>query len=169
MGTDSPDIPSNSFLLKVWGDHEKIAMHFNELILRIRTQALGALAAVLTVGGTLLRTFSPTQHIPWGLVASVLAVLLGLWVAIWVLDFRYYNRLLTGAVDSLLALEDSINAGTKVQFSMSHKIEDSVYGKPLTHCREGTVWGPLIFYVIVTALLVSGVAYSGAKFLGWLP
>jgi hypothetical protein len=169
MDTESPEGLPSSFLLEAWAEHEKIAMHFNELILRVRTQALGALAAVVTVGGILLRAFSPAHHIPWGLITSVMAVLLGLWAAIWVLDFGYYNRLLTGAVDSLLALEDAINTGTKVQFNMSHTIEDSVYGRPRTHRREGTIWGPCLFYVIVSAVLVFGVAYSGAKFVGWLP
>jgi len=164
MNSQPSESASNSFLLDAWESQEKIAMHFNELILKVRMQALGALAAVVTVGAVLLKTAPPERHSPWGVVTSVFAVLLALWIAIWLLDFRYYNRLLMGAVDSLLALEDAINCGAKIDFNMSHKIEDAVHGKPPTHRQEGPLTGPLLFYSIVTVVLVVGIAYSGASF-----
>ncbi len=168
MKSEPSDSASNSSLLDVWESHEKIAMHFNDLILKVRMQALGALAAVVTVGGVLLKTVQPEQHLPWGVVTSVFVILLAFWIAIWQLDFRYYNRLLMGAVDSLLALEDAINSGAKIDFNMSHKIEAAVLGKVPTHRQEGTLNGPLLFYSIVTVVLTVGVAYSGARFLSWL-
>jgi hypothetical protein len=164
MNSEPSEIALNSFLLDAWERHENIAMHFNDLILKVRLQALGALAAVVTVGGVLLKTVPPERHLPWGLVTSVFAVLLALWIAIWLLDFRYYNRLLLGAVDSLLALENAINSGAKIDFNMSHKIEDAVHGKAPTHREEGTLTGPLLFYSIVTVVLIVGIAYSGASF-----
>ena len=139
-------------------------MHFNDLILKVRMQALGALAAVVTIGGVLLKTVPPTQDLPWGVVTSVFLVLLAFWIAIWLLDFKYYNRLLMGAVDSLLALEDAINSRKKIDFNMSHKIEAAVLGKAPTHRQDGTPTGPLLFYLIVTAVLIAGVVYSGAKY-----
>jgi hypothetical protein len=160
MNPESSQNASNSFLLNAWERHEKIAMHFNDLILKVRIQALGALAAVITVGGVLLRTVPPEQHLPWGVVTSVFAVLLAFWIAIWLLDFRYYNRLLMGAVVSLLALEDAINSGTKIDFNMSHKIEDAVLGKVPTQLLKG----PFLFYLIVTLVLIVGILYSGARF-----
>lgn len=66
MNSKPSESASNSFLLDAWERHEKIAMHFNDLILKVRIQALGALAAVVTVGGVLLKTVSPEQHLPWG-------------------------------------------------------------------------------------------------------
>ena len=143
-------------------------MHFNDLILKVRMQALGALAAVVTVGGVLLKTVSPGPSLPWGVIASVFTVLLAFSIAIWVLDFRYYNRLLMGAVDSLLALEDVINSGAKMEFTMSHKIEAAVLGKAPTHRQKGTLTGPLLFYSIVTVVLIAGIVYSGARFFSWL-
>lgn len=164
MNSEPSESASNSFLLDAWERHEKIAMHFNDLILKVRIQALGALAAVVTVGGVLLKTVPPEQHLPWGVVTSVFAVLLAFWIAIWKLDFRYYNRLLMGAVDSLLALENAMNTGAKIDFNMSHKIEDAVLGKVPTHRQEGTLMGPFPFYLIVTVVLIVGIAYSGARF-----
>jgi hypothetical protein len=119
MNSEPTESELNLFYLAVWEKHEKIAMHFNDLILKVRIQALGALAAVVTVGGVLLRTVPPEPHLAWGVVTSVLAVLLAFWIAIWLLDFLYYNRLLKGAVDSLLALEDAINSRGKINFNTS--------------------------------------------------
>jgi len=164
MNSEPSDSASNSFLLDAWERHEKIAMHFNDLILKVRIQALGTLAAVVTVGGVLLKTVPPEQHLPWGVVTSVFSILLAFWIAIWVLDFRYYNRLLLGAIDSLLALEDAINSGAKIDFNMSHKIEDAVVGRAPTHRDKGTLTGPFLFYLIVMVVLIVGIAYSGARF-----
>ena len=168
MKSEPSDSASNSFLLDVWERHEKIAMHFNDLILKVRMQALGALAAVVTIGGVLLKTVQPEQHLSWGVVTSVFFILLAFWIAIWLLDFLYYNRLLMGAVDSLLALEDMINSGAEIDFNMSHKIEAAVLGNVPTHRQRGTLTGPLLFYLIVTAVLIVGVAYSSARFFSWL-
>lgn len=140
-------------------------MHFNDLILKIRIQALGALAAVVTVGGVLLKTVSSDPKIPWGLLSFAFLVLLAFWIAIWQLDFLYYNRLLMGAVDSLLELENAINDEKDLQFNMSHKIEDAVIGKSAIHRQQYTLRGPLLFYLIVMAVLLISLAYCFCKFL----
>ncbi len=151
------------FLLEAWEKHENIAMHFNDLILRIRTQALGALAAVITVGTVLLKQVPPDRDRPWALLAVVLVALLFSWVAIWLLDFLYYNRLLMGAIDSILALEDAINRDGKIEYNMSHKIEDSVVRRPPTNRRDCILWGPTLFYSLVTLLLSFGALYCIRK------
>jgi hypothetical protein len=166
METELTGSASKSFLLDAWEKHENIAMHFNDLILRIRIQALGALTAVVTVGGVFLKPTTPEQHLPWGLLTCVLGVLLLFWIAIWLLDFRYYNRLLLGSIDSLLALESAINnEGKNIEFNMSHKIEDAVLGRAPTHRQPNTLWGPVLFYSIVTIVLGAGAIYSCTKFL----
>jgi hypothetical protein len=38
-------------VFKVWQKYEDIAMHFNDLLIRLRTQALGAIAALTTIIG----------------------------------------------------------------------------------------------------------------------
>jgi hypothetical protein len=166
MSSEQAGPVDQKYLLAAWEKHEKIAMHFNDLILKLRIQALGALAAVVTVGGVLLKSFVPAgAHPPWGVVTSVLAVLLAFWIAIWLLDFLYYNRLLMGAVESLLGVENAINSGAKIDFNMSHKIEDAVLGKPPTLRQKGSIKGPTLFYSIVTVVLFAGTSYSGAMLL----
>jgi hypothetical protein len=157
------ETPDRRLLLEAWEKHENIAMHFNDLILRIRTQALGALAAVITVGSVLLRQIPPEQKFPWTLLAVVLAALLFSWVAIWLLHFLYYNRLLMGAIDSILALEDAINKDGKIELNMSHKIEDSVAHEPPTHRRNRVLRGPASFYGIITFLLGAGALCCALK------
>jgi hypothetical protein len=161
------DIPKiDPQLVDAWEKHEKIAMHFNDLIMKVRIQALGALAAIITIGGVALKAF-PTDsgRMPWGIVLSLSITLLSLWVAIWVLDFMYYNRLLMGAVDAILKLEEEINNGSKIEIVMSHKIEDAVRGRPLTHLDKDTLKGPIIFYLIVSVLLSAGFLYSLFKYI----
>lgn len=158
-----PPAPSKSLLLATWEKHEKIAMHFNELILKIRIQALGALAAIVTVSGILLKTLSSESRIPWGLLAIVFFVLFLFWLAMWLLDFLYYNRLLTGSVESLLILEDAINSGSDIEFNMSHKIEDAVFRKLPARPDKGVEWGRWLFYSIVASVLLIGAAYSTVK------
>lgn len=115
-----------------------------------------ALAAVVTVGGVLLKGYSPKSPIPWGLLAIIFAALLLFWIAIWVLDFWYYNRLLKGAVRSIILLEDAINSGSKIQFNMSHEIRDAVEGTRKLPAYKG----PWFFYSIVALVLLAGVTVS---------
>ena len=152
-------------LVDAWARHEKIAMHFNDLIMKVRIQALGALAAIITIGGVALKAFPTGSGMPWGIVMSVFIALLALWVAIWVLDFLYCNRLLMGAVDAILKLEDEINSENKIEIVMSHKIEDAVRGRTPTHLDKGTLRGPIIFYLIVSAVIAMGFFYSLIKYI----
>lgn len=152
---------TKSFQLAAWEKHEKIAMHFNELILKIRIQALGALAAVVAIGGAILKSLSPNSPLPWELLAIVFSALLLFWIAIWLLDFLYYNRLLQGAVQSLILVEDAINSGAQIEFNMSHKIRDAVEGSG----KQPTYKGPWFFYSIVGFVLLAGTI---ASFIKWL-
>lgn len=40
---------------EVWKQYEKIAMHFNDLIIRLRTQSIGGLAALAAIIGIVLK------------------------------------------------------------------------------------------------------------------
>lgn len=152
---------SRSLQLAAWEKHEKIAMHFNELILKIRTQALGAVAAIVTIGGILVKTLPSESRVPWGLLAIVSLLLFLFWLAIWLLDFLYYNRLLQGAVQSLLKLEEAINNGKSFEFNMSHTIRDAVDGE----CKQSAYKGPWVFYSIVGFVLLAGTVVSIIKWM----
>src|SRR5437667_124517 len=81
----------------VWDKYEKIAMHFNDLIIKLRTQALAGVAALSTLV-TLFAKSDVASSGAWGIAAFIFGGLCLAWVAIWIIDFSYYNRLLTGAV-----------------------------------------------------------------------
>ena len=81
---------------EVWKEYQKIAMHFNDLLMRLHSQSLAAVAAFAALAGVILRTdVDPTLR--WDALVGVFGVLLLFWIAIWILDFAYYNRLLIGA------------------------------------------------------------------------
>ena len=85
--------------------YEEIAMHFNDLLIRLRTQALGGVAALSTLVGLFAKT-SAGVNTSWEIAAVFFLCVCFLWVAVWIIDFCYYNRLLLGAVVALVALEE---------------------------------------------------------------
>jgi hypothetical protein len=103
----------------LWAKYEDITMHFNDLLIRLRTQALAGVAAVSTLVGIFTRTDKSHIQISWQIATDVFGLLILFWIAIWAIDRLYYNRLLTGAVTALLAIEEeskknnpSLNART---------------------------------------------------------
>ena len=101
-----PDAPKRNWtdpdlVLDQWQKYEAIAMHFNDLLMRFRTQALAGLAAVAALAGLL----KGAQGIAALDVRVFFCVLLVFWGAIWLLDQGYYSRLLSGAVKTLQDFE----------------------------------------------------------------
>lgn len=81
-------------------------MHFNDLLIKLRTQALAAVAALTTIVGIFAKSEANTKT-NWEMIAFALAILIVFWIAIWILDFCYYNRLLLGAAEALFNLENA--------------------------------------------------------------
>jgi hypothetical protein len=81
-------------LFALWKSYEGVAMHFNDLLIRLRTQALGGVAALATLAGVLVRG-DLAPKLRCGVLAGAFLLLLLFWVAVWILDMRYYNRCLT--------------------------------------------------------------------------
>ena len=83
------------------------------------------------------------------------------WVAIWMMDFLYYNRLLSGAVEALVKLEARSQNHMNVKYlDMSTLIEDAVMGKVSNRLSIGVK----VFYATVLMTLLLGAGYS---FLEW--
>ena len=148
-------------VFELWQKYEDIAMHFNDLLIRLRTQALGAIAALVTIIGVFAKSGEDRQT-SWEMVAFAFAILLAFWIAIWVIDFCYYNRLLKGAVAALLEVEKQSNAKLYHRpIDMSTKIEAAVEGRLK---REPKAWqlglGRWAFYVLVAFTLLGGFAFS---------
>lgn len=147
-------------------------MHFNDLLIRIRSQSLGAVAAVSTGAGVFLKTEAQTTQ--WGTLAAVFLLLLAFWAAVFCLDILYYNRLLIGAVNTLLLLERRLNCDFQShQVLLSTFIEKAVKdGRLLILDSDGNEswarsWasrGILFFYGIVAVLLIVAVCWSYWRF-----
>ncbi len=142
-------------LFTLWKEYEAIAMHFNDLLLKIRTQSLAAVAAFATVAGVLLKGESVTHALRWGILTAVFFALSVFWIAIWILDFTYYNRLLLGAVNALVQIEAESKKGSRTnEINVSTFISDTVqlkHGRESLALAKGRVW----FYSMVFGLLVT--------------
>ena len=91
------------YTLALWSQYEEVAVHFNDLIMRWRLQAIGGLAALITAAGFVVADVTcDTRYRAMLLLSTVL--FFG-WIAVACIDLFYYRRLLAGAVESLLALE----------------------------------------------------------------
>jgi hypothetical protein len=148
-------------IFEVWAKYEEIAMHFNDLLMRLRTQALGAVAALATIIGIFARAGAET-HTNWEMVTFAFIILTLFWIAVWIIDFCYYNKLLQGAVVSLVKLEGLSKEGVRVKhIDISSTIEDTVAGylpKNPKSCHTGV--GRWVFYLLVTAALTAGSGFS---------
>lgn len=145
-------------LISIWEKYENIAMHFNGLLIHLRTQALGAVATIVTAAGFLLtRSPEPLKH-EWWAVFAVSVLLLFAWCTLWMIDVCYYSRLLLGAVNALIKIEKEsgglLELSTQVQ---------RLFGVP----REDSTrlnWQIYLFYLPVAFFLlcVTGVSLCQA-------
>jgi hypothetical protein len=131
------DFSSKEFdsAFKLWSKYEDIAMHFNELIIKLRVQALGG----LTISGTLATAIFKGEDNSNSLKFLFPFFLAG-WIAIYFLDMHYYNRLLSGAADAIVELEEQFES-----IRLSKKITEEI---------RKSQNGRTIFYSIVSIALV---------------
>ena len=95
-------------------------------------------------------------------MTGVFGLLILFWIAIWVLDLSYYNRLLLGAVQALISIEkDSAGSGTVDKIILSTEIDKMVMNTAAFQSEQkGSTWGVLGFYIIVTVALSVGMVVS---------
>lgn len=147
--------------LKLWEKYEEVAMHFNDLILRLRVQALAGITAVFALSGIAVNfAAGPATTEQWDVIFGTLLFLIAAWIAIAILDLCYYHTLLLGAVDALLEFEENseINLSTSIEqrFRRSRPRTDD-------ERREWRRWlgerrWPLVFYGIgLTALIAAAI------------
>lgn len=134
-------------------------MHFNGLLLRLRSQALAGIAVISTVVGIFTKEGNSDLHTDW-LIATAIFIALGFfWIAIWCLDFLYYNRLLMGAVAALVKIEDDHKAHAVRSIHMSTHI-DSEFSLKLLNRNLSRFGGVLLFYTIVLLVISGGALFS---------
>jgi hypothetical protein len=140
---------------KLWEKYEDIAMHFNDLLMRLRSQSIAGIAALSTVVGVLTKGDVTDERVSWLVAAMIFVAMALIWVAIWCIDFLYYNVLLTGAVSALQQLEEETQRGGPKSINMSTLIEAQFRKPP----NISSFSGVLLFYGIVLTLLVSGAMF----------
>lgn len=152
-------------LYEVWEKYESVAVHFNDLLIRLRLQALAGVAALSTLVGIFAKTDLGLVQGSWEIAGAAFVALAAFWLAIWVLDLAYYNRLLLGAVSAIIDLEDLSKAGTKRVMSivLSTRIAASVdRTMPTQLTRWSRIYvlrGVHIFYAIVFGALIAGAVF----------
>src|SRR3954468_4773331 len=101
--------------------------------MRLRSQSLAAIGTLAGVAGYAFKgEAGAAATTNWNALTAAFGALSVFRIAIWVLDFMYYNRLLLGAVNALIKIEDASAKGktTLDQLQLSHQIEDAVGNKP---------------------------------------
>jgi len=64
--------------MTLWKEYENVAMHFNDLIIRLRSQSLGAVAAFATLAGVITKNDTGPQ-LRWGLLTGAFGLLAVFW------------------------------------------------------------------------------------------
>ena len=128
-------------------------MHFNDLLMRLRSQSLAAIAAVGAIVGLFGKEGIADIRVSWLAATGIFFAMAMFWMAVWCLDFLYYNRLLSGAVAAIVELEDQTKRGRRAQnIQMSTTIE-AEFDKPMNF---GAARGILAFYIIVLIVITFG-------------
>jgi hypothetical protein len=148
----------------LWIEYEKIAMHFNDLLMRLRSQGLAGIAAVSTLMGIFTKGATTNIAADWQIATAIFIALILFWVAIGFLDLLYYNRLLMGAVEAIVKLEAQTKQDSETPFdgiNMSTYIVAEFSRWP----RFGAFRGVLVFYAIVLFTIVGGACFSWHQYL----
>ena len=152
-------------LFSVWKEYESVAMHFNDLLIRLRTQALGGVAALAAVAAVMVRG-DLAPGLRWTVLVCAFIVLILFWVAVWILDMRYYNRLLYGAVKALLETEElsrqtkplpGLVLSTRIEETAERGVKGSAAGEHVFSGGRLTIW---LFYGSVCLGLLTGLSVS---------
>lgn len=141
----------------LWAKYEDIAMHFNDLLMRLRSQSLAGVAAVSALIGIFSKEGALDIHLEWAVAEAIFIALAAFWVAIWCLDLLYYNRLLIGAVTALKELEEKTKprATFSGYINMSTLIE-AQFKKSAWSFTTPRFVGVIAFYVVVFLVIVGG-------------
>jgi hypothetical protein len=159
----------DDYYLRVWKHYEDVAMHFNDLIIRLRTQSIGGLAGLAAILGIFLHTQEGNNaSFNCGLAIVAIICLMLLWIAVWMLDLCYYNRLLEGSVNAILELEKNkgdflgkkeINLSSNIEQAFKRRFphEPTGWYRRLVNGRNG-FYG-MVFLALVVILVASIAAY----------
>jgi hypothetical protein len=158
-GETTTDQPFN--VQKLWEKYEEIAMHFNDLLMRLRSQSLAGIAALSAFIGIFTKGGMADIHLDWVIATALLLAMTFFWVAIACLDLLYYNVLLLGAVEAIKSLEDQTkpDAAFTTGINMSTVIE-AEFTKSMWRKEQMRFHGVHWFYAIVLVVILAGLTFS---------
>jgi len=139
-----PQTSLNRQLVELWKKYEDVAMHFNDLIMRWRLQAIGGLAGLVTLAGFVVGD-AGTLVVRYRAMLILSSVLICAWTGVALIDLLYYRRLLHGAVKALLALE-AANPQIALSTSIEHEASCASKVTPWVFYLFG--WVPLLGIII---------------------
>lgn len=154
---------------QLWEHYEGIAMHFNDLLIRLRTQSLAGVAAISAVVGIFAKEGGAGDiALDWDIAQTIFLAMVGFWIAIWCLDVGYYNRLLAGAVDAIERIEKATAPDRPFsgEIDMSRTIIKQFEDKDWWDWRKRGYDGVIAFYAIVLALLLAGFVFTHSRAVG---
>ncbi|MBY0539348.1 hypothetical protein K2P56_02860 [Patescibacteria group bacterium] len=156
-----PVSPQGWPLKDLWDKYEEVAMHFNDLLIKLRIQALAGVAGITTLVSLFAKSPSGTE-VNWEIAALVFCGLIFFWIAIAIIDLLYYNRLLWGAVRTILELENMskegiqyvkwINLSTNIRLTEQERFKGWKFSKVFA--------GPVLFYLLVLFVLLFGLTFA---------
>jgi hypothetical protein len=155
----------------LWNKYEDVAIHFNTLIMQLRTQALAAIAGVVTVGGLAISfAGKSTRATQWHILFGTIFFLTLAWVSLGALDLLYYDRLLTGAVNAILEHEDATSvldsAGKPIMDGDGNEMRTIILSRRISQAVPNHFIAVGTFYGLIFLGLLSGLIYTGLHFRG---
>jgi hypothetical protein len=101
------------FLMNEWKVLVDMQMHFNDMILRMRTLAVSVVISVFGAAGFAIGQYKDRFVVVAGhqvhVAAFVIAFGLILWLAVFLMDYGYYYRMLVGAVRRTWDIDSAIS------------------------------------------------------------
>lgn len=144
------DTFTNDQIIDLWFHHEEIAMHFNGLIIQYRLQmfsGLGVLSSLfiyLSKNKNENKDEKPILYLRMLLSLALLVV----FSAAASLDIFYYQKLLSGAVKSIILLEEqhyAINLSTTIKQEVNSIVVARVYFTVIAILASFTLWTGMSF------------------------
>lgn len=149
---------------QLWEKYEDVAMHFNDLLIRLRTRSLAGVAAISTLVGIFTKEGTADIATEWLIATAIFSAMALFWVAIFFLDLFYYNRLLMGAVTAVTGLEDAsqsdqpFTSGINLSSVIKREFETGAWESPKRF------HGVYVFYGIVWAVILLGAGFSACMY-----
>lgn len=149
-------------LLESWKVTIEVQMHFNELEMKVRSFAITVLAAFLAAVGFVLKEDLELRIFGKGLSLSGMILLAAIlcWGAFYLMDRLWYHRLLRGAVNQGISLENQaktifpeLNLGNEISKASPVKFRNKDYGSDKKiDIFYGLIGGVLLFAAAVAFL-----------------